>query len=194
LIREKAMKLRSLGKDSTPTNSPTLYATDQNSYVVQGWIVTDAVTLARLNVPDDESIVEVPAALLDHLALDGLDGAVTNLMPPIVDVTTRGNYIIQGKQVTDAAALSQMSIPDHETCVQVMKSAVVPLLVGGRSWSRSRRKSETSSSRRFGVKPRIWRCATFTPRTSRKTDFRPGFAARPWTPRRKPSGGDLGLS
>jgi hypothetical protein len=131
LIREKAMKLRFLGKDSTPTNSPTLYATDQNSYVVQGWIVTDAVTLARLNVPDDESIVEVPAALLDHLALDGLDGAVTNLMPPIVDVTTRGNYIIQGKQVTDAAALSQMSIPDHETCVQVMKSAVVPLLVGG---------------------------------------------------------------
>jgi hypothetical protein len=131
LIREKAMKLRFLGKDSTPTNSPTLYATDQNSYVVQGCIVTDAVTLARLNVPDDESIVEVPAALLDHLALDGLDGAVTNLMPPIVDVTTRGNYIIQGKQVTDAAALSQMSIPDHETCVQVMKSAVVPLLVGG---------------------------------------------------------------
>jgi hypothetical protein len=131
LIREKAMKLRFLGKDSTPTNSPTLYATDQNSYVVQGWIVTDVVTLARLNVPDDESIVEVPAALLDHLALDGLDGAVTNLMPPIVDVTTRGNYIIQGKQVTDAAALSQMSIPDHETCVQVMKSAVVPLLVGG---------------------------------------------------------------
>jgi hypothetical protein len=125
------MKLRFLGKDSTPTNSPTLYATDQNSYVVQGWIVTDAVTLAPLNVPDDESIVEVPAALLDHLALDGLDGAVTNLMPPIVDVTTRGNYIIQGKQVTDAAALSQMSIPDHETCVQVMKSAVLPLLVGG---------------------------------------------------------------
>jgi hypothetical protein len=125
------MKLRFLGKDSTPTNSPTLYATDQNSYVVQGWIVTDAVILAGLNVPDSESIVEVPAALLDHLALDGLDGAVINLMPPIVGVTPRGNYIIQGKQVTDAEALSQMSIPDHETCVQVMKSAVVPLLVGG---------------------------------------------------------------
>jgi hypothetical protein len=98
LIREKAMKLRFLGKDSTPTNSPTLYATDQNSYVIQGWIVTDAVTLAPLNVPDDESIVEVPAALLDHLALDGVDGAVTNLMPPIVDVTTGGNYIIQGSR------------------------------------------------------------------------------------------------
>ena len=125
------MKLRFLGKDSTPTNSPTLYATDQNSYVVQGWIVTDAVILAGLNVPDSESIVEVPAALLDHLALDGLDGAVINLMPPIVGVTPRGNYIIQGKQVTDAEALSQMSMPDHETCVQVMKSAVVPLLVGG---------------------------------------------------------------
>ncbi|MGH3837822.1 MAG: hypothetical protein ACRDSF_19275 [Pseudonocardiaceae bacterium] len=125
------MKLRFLGKDSTPTNSPTLYATDQDSYVVQGWIVTDAATLARLTVPDDETLVEVPASLLDHLALDGLNGAVTNVAPPIVSVTPDGNYIIQGKRVADADGLSQMSIPDHETCVHIMKSAVVTLLVGG---------------------------------------------------------------
>lgn len=128
------MKLRFLGKDSSPTNSPTLYATDQDSYVLQGWIVTDAAILARLSVPDDETLVEVPAALLDHLALDGLDGLdgeVTNVVPPIVGVTPDGNYIIQGKRVTDAEVLSQMSIPDHETCVHVTKSAVVTLLVGG---------------------------------------------------------------
>ncbi|MDQ3763489.1 MAG: hypothetical protein M3460_18230 [Actinomycetota bacterium] len=124
------MKLRFLGKNSTPTNSPTLYATDQDSYVVQGWIVTDPATLARPTVPNDETLVEVPAALLDYLALDGLDGAVTNIVPPIVGVTPDGNYIIQGKRITDAETLSQMSIPDHETCVQVRKSAVVPLLVG----------------------------------------------------------------
>ncbi|HEX5349949.1 MAG TPA: hypothetical protein VFW64_23105 [Pseudonocardiaceae bacterium] len=124
------MKLKFLGKDSTPTNSPTLYATDQDSYVVQGWIVTNAATLDRLTVPDDETIVEVPAALLDHLASDGLDGAVTNVVAPIVGVTPGGNYIIQGKQVTDTEALSQMSIPDHETCVQVKKSSIVPLLAG----------------------------------------------------------------
>lgn len=128
------MKLRFLGKNSTPTNSPTLYATDQDSYVVQGYVVTDAATLARLTVPDDETVVEVPAALLGHLALDGVDGEVTNVVAPIVGVTAGGNYIVQGKRVTDAEALSQMSqmsIPDHETCVQVTKSAVVALLVGG---------------------------------------------------------------
>jgi len=124
------VKLRFLGKDSTPTNSPTLYATDQDSYVVQGWIVTDATTLARLAVPDDETIVEVPAALLDHLALDGLDGEVTNAVAPVVHVAPNGNFIIRGERVTDTEALSQMSIPDHETCVQVTKSAIVTLLVG----------------------------------------------------------------
>ena len=125
------MKLKFLGKDSTPDDSPTLYATDQDSYVVQGWIIADATILAGLVVPDDETVVEVPAALLDHLAQDSLDGAVINIVPPIVGVTPRGNYIIQGKLVTGAEVLSQMNIPDHETCVQVMKSAVVPLLVGG---------------------------------------------------------------
>lgn len=94
-------------------------------------IVTDAAIVAQLTVPDDETIVEVPAALLDHLALDGLDGEVTNVVPPIVGVTPGGNYIIQGKRVTDAETLSQMSMPDHETCVHVTRSAVVTLLVGG---------------------------------------------------------------
>lgn len=125
------MKLRFLGKDSTPDESPTLYATDQGSYVVQGWVVTDVVMVARLTVPVDETVVEVPAALLDHLALDGLDGEVTNVVPPIVGVTPGGNYIIQGKRLTDTEALAQMSIPDYETCVHVTRSAVVTLLVGG---------------------------------------------------------------
>jgi len=124
------VKLRFLGKESTPDDSPTLYATDQDSYVVQGWIVTDAAILARHTVPDDETLVEVPPSLLDHLASDGLDGAVTHLVPPIVEVTPSGNYIIQGKRVTDAEALGQMSIPDHETCVHMAKSAFVALLVG----------------------------------------------------------------
>jgi hypothetical protein len=124
------VKLRFLGKDSTPTNSPSLYATDQGSYLVQGWIVTDRATLARLAVGEDETLVEVPAALLEYLALDGLDGQVINMVPPIVAVTPGGHYIIQGKQVTDAEALSQMSIPEHETCVHVEESAMLTL-VGG---------------------------------------------------------------
>ncbi|MDQ3154086.1 MAG: hypothetical protein M3R63_20985 [Actinomycetota bacterium] len=99
--------------------------------MIQGWVVTDTAILARLTVPDDETIVEVPTALLDHLALEGLDREVINVVAPIVGVTAGGNYIIQGKRVTDAEALSQMTIPDYETCVQVTKSAVVTLLVGG---------------------------------------------------------------
>ncbi len=31
------MRLRFLGKNSVPGDSPTLYATDRNSFVVQGW-------------------------------------------------------------------------------------------------------------------------------------------------------------
>ncbi len=122
------MKLRLLGKDSTPTNSPTLYATDQDSYVVQGWIVTERATLAGLVVGEDEALVEVPAALLEYLALDGLNGQVVNVVSPIVAVTPAGNYVIRGGQVTDAEALSQMRIPDYETCVQVEKSAMLTLV------------------------------------------------------------------
>jgi hypothetical protein len=125
-----AVKLRFLGKDSTPTNSPTLYATDQDSYVVQGWNVTDAATLARLVVPEGETVVEVPAALLTYLVMDGLNGVVTNPVPPIVGVTDSGNYIIQGKQVTDTETLSQMSIPPHETCVHVTRPAMLTLVEG----------------------------------------------------------------
>jgi hypothetical protein len=124
------MKLRFLRKESTPDESPTLYATDQDSYVVQGWIVTDPGILARHAVPDDEALVEIPPGLLDHLAKDGLHGAVANLVPPIVEVASNGNYIVRGRRVTDSATLNQMSIPEHETCVHVTRSAVAALLVG----------------------------------------------------------------
>lgn len=35
------MEITFLGKESVPDQSPTLYATDRDTYVVQGWIVTD---------------------------------------------------------------------------------------------------------------------------------------------------------
>lgn len=126
------MHLTFLGKDSQPNQSPTLYATSRDSYVVQGWIVTDAQIIGRLAVPDHETIVEVPAKLLSHLTKDGLGGAVTNLVPPIVHVTAEGHYIVQGERVSDPEALGQMDIPDHETCVEVSKAAMIGLLAGAR--------------------------------------------------------------
>lgn len=83
-----------------------------------------------IEVSDDETIVEVPTALLAHLAKDGLSGDVVNLVPPIVHVTAKGDYIIKGRRVTGPEVLGQMTIPDHETCVEVTRSAVMAL-VGG---------------------------------------------------------------
>ena len=122
------MRLTFLGKDSQPNQSPTLYVTDQGSYVVQGWIVPESDVLAGIVLADNEADVEVPAKLMTHLANDGIRGEVVNLVAPIVQVRENGNYIVKGTSVTDAEALAQMDIPDHETCVEVPCSAVVALV------------------------------------------------------------------
>ncbi|MGH3925041.1 MAG: hypothetical protein ACRDTT_19630, partial [Pseudonocardiaceae bacterium] len=95
------MELRFLGKETTGGQSPTLYATDQGSYLVQGWIVTDADILAMLDLAEDETLVEVYARLMTHLANDGLSGEVTHEVYPIVHVRENGRYILRGKRVTD---------------------------------------------------------------------------------------------
>ena len=122
------MRLTFLGKESVPDQSPALYATDRDSYIVQGWIVTDPQILTVIMVPEDETIVEVPAKLMTHLAKDGVTGDVVNLIPPIVQVAENGHYIVEGKRVIDQEALGVMNMPDHETCVEVSRSAVVALV------------------------------------------------------------------
>jgi hypothetical protein len=124
------VRLTFLGKESTPDQSPTLYATDEYSFVVQGWLVTDPEVVAAVALTDDETIVEVPPELMHHLGKAGLPGDVTNLVPPIVHVTTEGTYIVKGRRVHDSDTLAQMHIPDNETCVEVTRSAVAAL-VGG---------------------------------------------------------------
>ena len=124
------MKLRFLGKESKPNDSPTLYASDGDSYVVQGYIVTDPAILALFDLADDETLVEVPARLMIHLDKDGLTAGILRPAPPIVHVKADGNYIMRGPRVTDAEALSQMNIPPHETCIEIPKSSILPLLAG----------------------------------------------------------------
>ncbi len=58
------MKLTLLGTESEGGQSPTLYATDRGTFVVQGWRITDAEALTTLNIPGHETAVEIPAALL----------------------------------------------------------------------------------------------------------------------------------
>jgi len=48
---------------------PAVFATDRETYVVQGSIVTDPEALAALNLPAHETAVEVPASLLVSLKI-----------------------------------------------------------------------------------------------------------------------------
>lgn len=122
------MRLTFLGKESVPDQSPTLYATDRDSYIVQGWIVSDPQILTMITVSDGETLVEVPPKLMVHLAKDGLTGEIVNTIPPIVHTAENGNYIVRGKRVADQEALGRMDIPDHETCVEISRSAIAALV------------------------------------------------------------------
>jgi len=95
------MQLTFLGKETQGGGSPTLFATDRNTYVVQGW-----------KVPAQDDSVEIPAKLLTYLVPG------TKLGVALSD-TGQGTYTLSGAPVDDAAALSQMDIPGHETCVEV---------------------------------------------------------------------------
>ena len=50
--------------DSFPNGSPTLYRTDRQSWIVQGWEITDPAVLADLRLPAGESCVEIPDRLV----------------------------------------------------------------------------------------------------------------------------------
>src|SRR5262245_53126028 len=97
------MRLRFLGKDTQGGGSPTLFATDHDTYVVQGWKVPGAATS-----------VEIPKKLLRHLEHG-------TLLAATLRDTGRESYLLSGAAVTDTEALSRMDIPDHETCVEVGK-------------------------------------------------------------------------
>jgi hypothetical protein len=65
------MRLRFLGADTQDRNCPSLYATDRDTYVVQGWTVTDPEALGDLqNVLEGESFVEIPRKVLDFVRND----------------------------------------------------------------------------------------------------------------------------
>ncbi|MFQ6395408.1 hypothetical protein ACLMAJ_18315 [Nocardia sp. KC 131] len=60
------MRLTFIGKDpgSNPAGSPTLYRTDRDSWVVQGWVVTDSDALAQMDIPKGETCVEIPDRMM----------------------------------------------------------------------------------------------------------------------------------
>lgn len=64
------MKITFLGQESGDKGCPTVYATDRDTYLVQGWRVGDPATLAAMDVPDHEAVVEVPRGLLRFVPPD----------------------------------------------------------------------------------------------------------------------------
>lgn len=125
------MKIRFLGKETEHGDSPTLYATDQGTYLFQGWKVIDPKILAKLGAPESGTVVEIYARLMTHLAKDGLSGVVKSCIPPIIHVKENGNLVIQGKRVTDPEALAGINISDHEDVVEIDKTAIEVLLSKG---------------------------------------------------------------
>lgn len=97
------MRLTFLGKETHAGGSPALFATDRDTYVVQGWTVAGR-----------SSSVEIPHRLLGHLEPGTRLGT-------ILHDTEQGSFLLSGVPVTDTEALSQMDIPGHETCVEVAK-------------------------------------------------------------------------
>ncbi|MFC4586964.1 hypothetical protein [Sphaerisporangium corydalis] len=74
------MRLRFLGKETQGGGSPTLFDTDEivngkEVYVIQGWRITDPETLAQLDIPDHETVIAVPKALMSHLPEETPHGA-----------------------------------------------------------------------------------------------------------------------
>jgi hypothetical protein len=63
----QTVKITFLGKDSTPNDSPTLYATDRETFLVQGYVVTDPEALSQMRIPEGETVVEVPKRLMKFL-------------------------------------------------------------------------------------------------------------------------------
>jgi len=122
------VKLTFLGKSSESGESPTLYATDRDTYVVQGYRVTEAEILSTLNLAAGDTVVEVYARLFAFLAEDDVPGALTRLAPPVVHVRDNGNLVLQGAQLPDDATRFRLALPDHEDVIEVPKAAILALL------------------------------------------------------------------
>jgi hypothetical protein len=61
------MALHLLGKDpeSPEGKSPTVYYDDEtHNYLVQGWKVLDGERLSQLDLPDHETVVEIPRRMM----------------------------------------------------------------------------------------------------------------------------------
>ncbi|MCP2318952.1 hypothetical protein APR12_004315 [Nocardia amikacinitolerans] len=97
------MRLRFLGKGGSTSNGcPSLYATDQASYLVQGWVT------------DNPETVEIPHLLTGFAEPDTFIGsAMTD--------TGRGTFTLSGRPVTEPETLAQLDLAEDESAIEVPK-------------------------------------------------------------------------
>jgi len=97
------MQLRFLDKGgSGDGDCPTLYATDQDTYLVQAWETNTVGT------------VEIPHLLTGFAERDAFIGAT------LTD-TGRGTFRLVGRPVTEPDVLAQLTLADDETAIEVPK-------------------------------------------------------------------------
>ncbi|MGW1742390.1 hypothetical protein ACWCPQ_26695 [Nocardia sp. NPDC001965] len=97
------MRLRFLGKGGSNVGEcPSLYASDQDTYVVQGWVTGQAET------------VEIPHLLTGFAEPDTFIGAT-------MTDTGRGTFTLTGRPVTEPGTLAQLELADGETAIEVPK-------------------------------------------------------------------------
>lgn len=98
------MRLKFLGKGGSDDGGcPSLYATDQGSYLAQGWQTERPET------------VEIPHLLLGFAEPDTFVGA------RMVD-TGRGTFLLSGKPVADRETLDQLQLAAGEGAIEVPMS------------------------------------------------------------------------
>ncbi|GGN11843.1 hypothetical protein FHR83_003494 [Actinoplanes campanulatus] len=104
------MQLTFLGKSTQGGGSPTLYASDRGSYVVQGWRVHG----------QPSTTVEIPESLLRFL-MPGTTLAVA-LVPTghrwNGDDGECGTFTLTGERLDDDV-LARLAVPGHEACIEV---------------------------------------------------------------------------
>ncbi len=101
-------------RDSSQTKAacPTLYSTDQGTFIVQGKKIGDAAAITLpFGINEEEAVVEVPAVLLEEIACDVVfpepDGgqgvrlvvvraAPRDALSSSVSATSRGSFVVRG--------------------------------------------------------------------------------------------------
>ncbi|MBF6188733.1 hypothetical protein IU443_21650 [Nocardia farcinica] len=97
------MRLKFLGKGGSGQGQcPSLYATDRNTYLVQGWQTGQA------------GRVEIPHLLLGFVEPDTFVGAT-------MTDTGRGTFTLSGHPVNDAEALAHLVLAEDEMVIEVPK-------------------------------------------------------------------------